>query len=198
MSSETRNYPELKQAIKGLSNDWNPTTILIEDKASGTQLIQELSQEGLRSVRGIKPEGDKIMRLHAQTAAFEQGQVFLPSQAPWLADYQNELLAFPLAKYDDQVDATAQALKWVHESSKEPGIISFYKYEARKRFETGELEYLTEDEIDVLYRNYWEPEDERIQNRDRRGPDNRLLPHFYPVGHQLWKPKPPDIESAKS
>lgn len=186
------NYPELKQAIKDLKKEWNPAVILIEDKASGIQLIQELSQEGVRGIKGVKPEGDKIMRMHAQTTPFEQGRVYLPTQAPWLADYQNELLAFPLAKYDDQVDATAQALKWLHECTQEDGVITYYRYEARKLFENGQLEYYTEKQVEALYRNFWEPEDEAIQNRDRRGPDNRLLPHFYPVGHQLWKPKPPE------
>jgi len=38
--------------------------------------------------------------------------VFLPRQADWLADYLSELLAFPLARHDDQVDATSQALKY--------------------------------------------------------------------------------------
>lgn len=185
------NYPELKQAIKALNQDWNPSEILIEDKASGIQLIQELLHEGVRGIKGIKPEGDKIMRMHAQTTPFEQGRVLLPMQAPWLADYQNELLAFPFSRHDDQVDATAQALKWLHECSQEPGIITYYRYEARKRFENGELDHRTDEEVEALYRNFWEPEEEAIQNRGRRGPDNRLLPHLYPVGHQLWKPKPP-------
>ncbi len=50
------------------------------------------------------------MRLHAQTAAFENGRVLLPSRAPWLADYVTELTSFPGSRYDDQVDPTTQAL----------------------------------------------------------------------------------------
>ena len=56
------------------------------------------------------PGTDKVMRLHAQTAEFENGRVFLPSSAPWLADYVRELTTFPGAKFDDQVDSTTQAL----------------------------------------------------------------------------------------
>jgi hypothetical protein len=62
------------------------STILIEDKASGTQLVQDLIEEGLSAVRAVKPDGDKIMRLHAQTATIENGFVHLPTSAPWLAD----------------------------------------------------------------------------------------------------------------
>jgi predicted phage terminase large subunit-like protein len=53
---------------------------------------------------------DKIMRLHAQSDLFENGRVFLPQKAAWLADYVNELTGFPGTRYDDQVDSKAQAL----------------------------------------------------------------------------------------
>ena len=181
-------YPALKQAVRTMWERWQPTKILIEDKASGIQLIQELKSDGIYCIEGVKPEGDKIMRMHAQTGFFEQGRVFLPSQAPWLDDYRMELLAFPLSKYDDQVDSTSQALQWIHKNGQEPGIFSYYRYKARKLFEQGLLRDQTEEEIASLYENFWEPEDERIRNRDRRGPDNHLLPHLYPVGHQLWRP----------
>ena len=182
------NYPELKQVTHELKARWNPTKILIEDKASGTQLIQELQREGMNAVQGVKPEGDKVMRMNAQTGAFEQGLVYLPAQAPWLEDYRKELVSFPQSKYDDQVDSTAQALKWLHDAGQEPGIITFMRYEVRKAFEKGRLEPLTEEQIERLYSNFWEPDDERIENEGRRGPDNRLLPHLYPRGHQLWRP----------
>jgi predicted phage terminase large subunit-like protein len=56
---------------------------------------------------------DKEARLLAQTARFEAGQVHLPSEAPWLADYIAELLAFPNGRHDDQVDSTSQALDYL-------------------------------------------------------------------------------------
>ena len=39
--------------------------------------------------------------------------MFLPESAPWLKDFQNELLAFPNGRHDDQVDSLAQALAWL-------------------------------------------------------------------------------------
>jgi predicted phage terminase large subunit-like protein len=106
------NYPELKRAVVTLSDRYRPNTILIEDKASGTQLIQDLQADRVAAVLPYKPIAgtDKVMRLHAQTASFENGRVFLPRNASWLADYVAEITTFPGAKYDDQVDSTTQAL----------------------------------------------------------------------------------------
>jgi len=111
------NYPELKRKVIELARRHNAGTIVIEDKASGTQLIQDLQIE-LYGVTPYEPPAgtDKIMRLHAQTAMFENGFVFLPSTAPWLADYIAELTSFPGSKYDDQVDSTTQALAYLRSS----------------------------------------------------------------------------------
>lgn len=86
--------------------------VLIEDKASGTQLIQELRYGGM-AVKEVKPAENKVMRMNAQTAQIESGFVYLPSGAPWLAQYVSELTTFPFAKHDDQVDSTSQALEWI-------------------------------------------------------------------------------------
>jgi predicted phage terminase large subunit-like protein len=105
-------FPELKRAVGEQNELFSPQAILIEDKASGTQLIQELIASGLSHVTGVKPDGDKIMRLHAQSAVIENGFVWLPDEGHWLADYLAELTAFPACRHDDQVDSTAQALAW--------------------------------------------------------------------------------------
>ena len=103
--------------------------MLIEDKASGTQLIQEMIQEGLHAVTRYQPQSDKIMRMHAQTAMIENGFVHLPKEAGWLAEYLHELTVFPNGKHDDQVDSTAQMLDWFKSSN--TGISHLYK----QRFE---------------------------------------------------------------
>jgi predicted phage terminase large subunit-like protein len=119
------NYPDLKRKVKALADQHGPHTILIEDKASGTQLIQDLWAEGLYAIKAYEPpQGtDKIMRLHAQTAIFENGRVLLPRHAPWLADYIAELTSFPGARHDDQVDSTTQALHHL----REPDVIEQWR-----------------------------------------------------------------------
>jgi predicted phage terminase large subunit-like protein len=112
---EKLNYPDLRRAVLTQAAEFKAGTILIEDKASGTQLIQDL-QSGL--VNGVipykaPPNADKVMRLHAQSAMFENGRVFLPREAPWLADYVQELTTFPGSQYADQVDSTTQFLDYI-------------------------------------------------------------------------------------
>jgi predicted phage terminase large subunit-like protein len=118
-------YPELRRAVVEQDRLFRPQAILIEDRASGTQLIQDLLAQGLSKVTRSTPDGDKIMRLHAQTATIENGFVFLPEDAPWLADYVSELALFPAGRHDDQVDSTAQALAWPKRRST-TGIIDYW------------------------------------------------------------------------
>src|SRR5438046_1314113 len=91
------NYPDLKRKLRELAWRDRPNKILIEDKASGTQLIQDLKADGVHAVTAYQPPPgtDKIMRLHAQTAVFENGRVLLPHRAPWLTEHVNELTSFP-------------------------------------------------------------------------------------------------------
>jgi len=105
-------YPELKRAVRDQHALFRPSVVLIEDKASGTQLIQELVADGLYAVTRYQPQSDKIMRMHAQTAMIENGFVHLPKAAPWLAAYLHEMTTFPNGRHDDQVDSTAQMLDW--------------------------------------------------------------------------------------
>src|SRR6516225_1679669 len=88
-------YPELKRAVREQAQAFAADVVLIEDKASGTQLIQELVAEGLHAVTRYQPQSDKIMRMHAQTAMIENGFVHLPKEAAWLAQYLHELTSFP-------------------------------------------------------------------------------------------------------
>lgn len=108
-------YPDLKRAVMDLKRQFSPSSIIIEDKASGTQLIQDLKADGISNVKGVEPLSgmDKVMRLNAKTPMFENGFVFLPKQATWLDEYVRELTGFPGAKFDDQVDSTTQALEFL-------------------------------------------------------------------------------------
>jgi len=107
------NYPELKRAAHEQARNYQPDRILIEDKASGTQLLQDLEVDGVFGLTPSQPppKCDKVVRLHAQTAEFESGHVLLPRSAPWLSEYVRELTSFPGSKHDDQVDSTTQALE---------------------------------------------------------------------------------------
>jgi predicted phage terminase large subunit-like protein len=106
-------YPALKRAVREQQSLFDATVVLIEDKASGTQLIQELIEDGCHAVTRYQPTIDKIMRLNAQTGMIDSGFVYIPEDAAWLAEYLHELTVFPKGKHDDQVDSTAQFLDWL-------------------------------------------------------------------------------------
>jgi phage terminase large subunit-like protein len=86
--------------------------MLVEDKGSGTSLIQDLRRDGV-PVISIRPEGDKVSRLFANQAQFESGSVWFPQDADWMPDLVSELMAFPSVRHDDQVDSISQALTWI-------------------------------------------------------------------------------------
>lgn len=132
-------FPGLKKKALELYAKYKPSTILVEDKSSGIQLIQEFRNENFYQVKAVKPQGDKAMRLHMQAAFIESGGLVLPGQAPWLTDYVQELTSFPTGKFDDQVDSTTQALAWLQEAMNEPGIITYYRRQVEEMVARGEL-----------------------------------------------------------
>lgn len=123
-------YPDLKRAVRDLAEVFGPQTILIEDRASGTQLIQELVGEGIYAIKSYEPAMDKIMRMNTVTNTIENGFVHLPDKASWLGDYVHELTRFPKGKNDDQADSTSQALNWFKNSS--GGVYGLHEYYERE------------------------------------------------------------------
>jgi predicted phage terminase large subunit-like protein len=120
MRRERLAYPDLKRAVVEQRIAFNATVILIEDKASGTQLIQELTREGQYGITRYETKMDKIMRMHSVTSIPESDFVHVPEQAPWLEVFLHELATFPRSKYDDQVDSVSQALDWMRQRQMGP------------------------------------------------------------------------------
>jgi predicted phage terminase large subunit-like protein len=127
-------YPELKRAVRDQAEAFTPQVILIEDKASGTQLIQELVSEGMHAIKRYEPMMDKIMRMHSATTTIENGFVYLPDKAAWLGEFLHELTTFPKGKYDDQADSTSQALDWIKNNSTQGvyGLLEYWKQEKER------------------------------------------------------------------
>jgi predicted phage terminase large subunit-like protein len=109
---ERMEYPKLKQVAVLLADRFKPGAVLVEDKASGQSLIQELRAQTRLPVVAIEPVADKITRMNAASAMFEAGRVYFPERADWMLEYETELTIFPLAPHDDQVDSTSQFLNW--------------------------------------------------------------------------------------
>ena len=103
-------YPDLRRKVIALGKENEAQTILIEDAGPGMNLIQDLRadpKKGIVNPIPIKPEGSKVDRMVAQSAKIEAGHVDLPKDAPFLATFMMELLAFPNGAHDDQVDSVS-------------------------------------------------------------------------------------------
>jgi predicted phage terminase large subunit-like protein len=84
----------------------------VEDKVSGTGLIQTLRREGL-PVIAVQRNKDKISRGYDAAPFIESGNVWLPMDAPWLSDFLAEVAAFPSGSHDDQLDPMFDAINLV-------------------------------------------------------------------------------------
>lgn len=112
-------FTETVQAIKSLSAKWPQTKRkLIEEAANGAAVIDVLKSK-ISGIIPVHPEGGKVVRAHAVTAAVEAGNVYIPdaSIAPWVHDFIEEHSSFPSGAHDDQVDATTQANSYFKDNS---------------------------------------------------------------------------------
>lgn len=107
-------FTELLGHISASHQKWKPRAVLIENKNSGRSAIHALERFNM-NVIPFNPEkfGGKDMRFAAVTPCFESGRVFLPQNATWRDQYEEELLGYSTPGYkDDIVDSTSQALIW--------------------------------------------------------------------------------------
>jgi predicted phage terminase large subunit-like protein len=125
-------YPDLKHAVREQATSFTASTVLIEDKSSGSQLIQELLREGMYAVTRYEPHLDKFMRLHSVTSTIENGFVYLPDKAEWLGEYLHEMTCFPKSRFNDQCDSTSQALDWIKSDYNANGFFRWLHADAEK------------------------------------------------------------------
>ena len=107
-------FPELKRVARDEYLYWKPDNVLIEAKATGTPLQQELRRIGVPvtmfSPGGRRTGQDKLARANAVAPLLESGMVWFPEGKEWAEDLVEECAAFPNGNNDDQVDVTTMAL----------------------------------------------------------------------------------------
>jgi predicted phage terminase large subunit-like protein len=103
-------FPELKAVALKHWKDWEPDSIIVEKKAAGSPLIQELRAMGI-PVQEFTPSrgNDKMVRMNAVADLFTSGKVWAPDTR-WAREVIEEMAAFPVGEHDDYVDTTTQAL----------------------------------------------------------------------------------------
>ena len=104
-------FPELRRIALEEYKYWDPECVLIEAKASGMPLTQELRQMGI-PVSNYSPSrgNDKYTRVNSIAPLFESGLVWAPDSR-WAEEVIDECAAFPAGEHDDYVDTVTQALR---------------------------------------------------------------------------------------
>jgi predicted phage terminase large subunit-like protein len=103
-------FPDLKTCALKHYKEWKPDAFIVEKKAAGAPLIQELRAMGI-PVQEFSPSrgNDKMVRLNAVADLFTSGKVWAPDTR-WARDVVEEVASFPVGEHDDFVDTTTQAL----------------------------------------------------------------------------------------
>ena len=101
-------YPELRSIAQESYNEYQPDAVLIEKKASGQSLLQDLRMAGV-PVLEYSPDRDKEARAHASSALLEDGRIWFPSSKKWAKNLIDICAAFPAGDNDDIVDTCTQA-----------------------------------------------------------------------------------------
>mgnify|MGYP000380307693 CR=1 FL=1 len=128
-------FPELKRKAIELDEEYKPNEIIIEDKASGISLIQELNRETKLPIKAIKVSKDKISRVHSIAPIIESGNVVLYSLMENANEFLNECEDFPNGEFDDMVDCLSQTLEYLRVKPKaEPPKPIVKKYKKRKLY----------------------------------------------------------------
>ena len=108
-------FPALRDAVIAQRKKWTimetPPMVVMEEASAGIGLIQDLKKYGIR-IKPIIVKGNKVERLVDCSFRIHGGTVHSPQERTWLADFENELAAFPRGRHDDQVDAMSLFLNW--------------------------------------------------------------------------------------
>ena len=109
-------FPELKEKARSHYLEWEPDDCIIEAKAAGASLIQELNQQEGLFVRGYTPSrgtrqqaNDKISRMNTVAPIFQSGRVWAPDTR-WARELIDQMAAFPNASHDDLADTAVMAV----------------------------------------------------------------------------------------
>ncbi len=126
--NERLEFPELREEAKRSAEQWKPDRILVEKKASGHSLIQELKRAGL-PITKVKVSDSKYARTHAASLVLERGCMWYVKRR-WSEEVRNQCAEFPSGENDDLVDTVTMTALWL-----------------RRRWNA---EFLDEDETDEI------------------------------------------------
>jgi predicted phage terminase large subunit-like protein len=112
---ERLDYPSLRDLFLKKYDEHQPDQVIIEKKASGQSLIQDMRALGL-PIYPYNPDRDKVARAHSVSPIFQSGRIWIPCRKSWASDIINECRQFPSGPHDDYVDTVTQVLIWFRAS----------------------------------------------------------------------------------
>lgn len=116
---EKLQYPDLKKAMLQQYDKWNPKQVIIEDKASGQQVLQELRRGTSLPIVAYDPkQRNKVERMIDASIDVEAGRVYLKKKANWLEEFLHEIKLFPNGRYKDTGDAFSMFINWYNKQKK--------------------------------------------------------------------------------
>jgi predicted phage terminase large subunit-like protein len=101
-------HAEHAPMVRKVWDTWKPSWIGVEKQMATLSLFDDAQRNGV-VVRWLTPDKNKIARAETAVAIVDAGRVYLPRNAPWLSEFLDEVVSFPVAKHDDQVDVLAYA-----------------------------------------------------------------------------------------
>ena len=99
--------PDQVKLLQRVYEEWSPAYIGIEGGSAGLHTIQELQSD--LPIKELKPDGSKVARATTAATYLEQGKIHFPKTKAWRDEWDAELVTFPHARHDDQVDVLAYA-----------------------------------------------------------------------------------------
>lgn len=126
-------FPELKQKTVEIYQKHKLNEIWIEDKASGTSLIQELQRNTRIAIKKIKADKDKVEYVHSITPVLESGKVYVKENQDWTEEFLRECEEFPFGEFDDQVDIMSKFIIEAQESVNEFDLSAFKGIKTKKK-----------------------------------------------------------------
>lgn len=110
--------PDIEQALIQQFNKWHPHAVSVEDKSSGSSIIQYAKRKTTIPILAYNPgQKDKETRAIAATPLIRSGNCYLPRNSSWLSDFLVEHEQFPAAAHDDQVDTTSHMAEYFNNLS---------------------------------------------------------------------------------
>jgi predicted phage terminase large subunit-like protein len=126
------NFPELKQQARRLYEQWAPDCLLVEGRATGKPLQQELWRMGIPVSDTVPVRGsDKITRTNAVADLFSTGTIWAPLGRRWVEEVREEMASFPNGQYDDLHDAAVHGLARLRQG----GLIRIASDESEEEYE---------------------------------------------------------------